>query len=244
LDGTPVDAEKLIDAALTLTAERGWRALSLPQIAAAAGVSLADAYSAFQTKTALLNGIMARTDRLMLAGEAPDMGENVRDRLFDVVMRRLDALEPHKEAVAAIVDELPADPLTVLAVLPQFATSMAWTLEAAGVSASGMSGALRVKGLAVIYLTTLRTWLQDDSADAARTMAALDRALRRTEMLVHACPGLPWRRSRQSDADWAPDDVPSGGVPSGGVPPGEVPPGEVPSGEVPSGDAPGAGSRG
>ena len=229
MDGTSTDAERLIDAALTLTTERGWRGLTLPQIAAKAGVSLADAYTAFPTKTALLTGFLARIDRQMLAGEAADMAENVRDRLFDVVMRRLDALEPYKDAVGAIVDDLPADPLTALAVLPAFGNSMAWTLETAGVSASGLSGALRINGLSIIYLTTLRTWLQDDSADAARTMAALDRALRRTEMLIRACPGLPSRRSRQPDAE---------------LTSGEAPSGEVPSSDVLSGDASGAENRG
>jgi AcrR family transcriptional regulator len=234
VDGTATSAEKLIDAALALTAERGWRDLTLPQVAVTAGVSLADAYAAFPTKTALMNGLLARTDRQMLAGEAPDPAENVRDRLFDVIMRRFDALEPHKDAVAAIVDDLPADPLTALAVLPAFGNSMAWTLEMAGVSASGLSGALRIKGLAIIYLTTLRTWLEDDSADAARTMAALDRALRRTETLIHACPGLPWRRSRHPDSGWTPGGAPSEGVPAG----------EVPAGEVPAGEEQGTGDRG
>ena len=237
MNGTANDAERLIAAALALAAERGWRDLTLPQIAAKADMSLADAYTAFPTKTALLNGFLARIDRQMLAGEAPDTAENVRDRLFDVVMRRFDALEPHKDAIGAIVDDLPADPLTALAVLPAFGSSMAWVLETAGLSASGLFGALRINGLAIIYLTTLRTWLQDDSADAARTMAALDRALRRTEMLIRTCPSLPSLRSRQPDTGY------TGWTPGKG-PVGEVPSGEVPSGEVPSGDAPGAGSFG
>jgi AcrR family transcriptional regulator len=228
LDGTSTNAEQLIDAALRLTVERGWRDLTLPEIAAEAGVSLADAYTAFPTKMAILTGFMARIDRQMLAEGAPDTAETVRDRLFDVVMRRFDALAPHKDAVAAIVDDLPADPLSTLAVLPTFGNSMAWTLEAAGVSGSGLSGALRIQGLAIIYLTTLRTWLQDDTADAARTMATLDRALRRTEMLIRACPGLRRSASKPVRDDGqpaerrpgalSPGNSPFGGAPEGGNP--------------------------
>lgn len=228
MDGTSTHADSLIDAALALAVERGWRALTLPEVADAAGVSLADAHATFSTKTALLNAFVARIDRQMLTGEAPDRSESVRDRLFDVIMRRLDALEPHKDAVAAIVDDLPADPLTAVAVLPAFGNTMAWILETAGLSASGLSGALRIKGLALIYLTTLRTWLQDDTADAARTMAALDRALRRTEMLISTLPRLPGRRFQQREAPWTPDEAYSGEgstaeIPAGGVPAGEMP---------------------
>jgi AcrR family transcriptional regulator len=238
LGGTSTNAEQLIDAALRLTVERGWRELTLPEIAAEAGVSLADAYTAFPTKMAMLNGFMARIDRQMLAEGAPDTAETVRDRLFDVVMRRFDALGPHKDAVAAIVDDLPADPLSTLAVLPAFGNSMAWTLEAAGVSASGLSGALRIQGLAIIYLTTLRTWLQDDTADAARTMATLDRALRRTEMLIRAFPSLRSHRKRRPDPGPTWDKGQSGEGQSGALNAGDFP-----SGDSPSGDAPEDGNR-
>jgi AcrR family transcriptional regulator len=226
LGGTSTNAEQLIDAALRLTIERDWRELTLPEIAAEAGVSLADVYTAFPTKMAILNGFMARIDRQMLAEGAPDAAESVRDRLFDVVMRRFDALKPHKDAVAAIVDDLPADPLSTLAVLPAFGKSMAWTLEAAGVSASGLSGTLRVQGLAIIYLTTLRTWLQDDTADAARTMATLDRALRRTEMLIRACPGLRSRRSPRPEAGAIRDEGQPGALDSEDFPAGASPVGD------------------
>lgn len=225
MDGTSTNEERLIDAALRLTVERGWRELTLPEIAAEAEVSLADAYTAFPTKMAILNGFTARIDRQMLAEGAPDTAETVRDRLFDMVMRRFDALGPYKDAVAVIVDDLPADPLSALAGLPAFGKSMAWTLEAAGVSASGLSGALRIQGLAIIYLTTLRTWLQDDTADAARTMATLDRGLRRADTLISAFPGLRSRRPRPEPAR---DETQ----------PGEVPPDSANSGDVPSGDAP------
>lgn len=215
-------AEQLIDSALKLTEERGWRGLTLPDVAAEAGVSLPDAYSAFPTKMALLNGFLARIDRQMLSGEMPDPTDTVRDRLFDVVMRRFDALEPHKNAIAVIIDDLPGDPLSALALLPAFGASMAWMLESAGLSASGVWGALRIKGLAVIYLTTLRTWLQDDTVDAARTMAALDRALRRTEMLIQAFPGLSSRRRPWRDRASSSTASASGSIRGEGL--GEVPP--------------------
>ena len=60
-------------------------------------------------------------------------------------------------------------------------------LEAAGLSSSGLIGALRAKGLALVYGEAFRVWLGDDSKDMAKTMAALDRALRRAERIVCLC---------------------------------------------------------
>jgi hypothetical protein len=54
-------------------------------------------------------------------------------------------------------------------------------LEAAGIGSGGLKGCLRVRGLALIYLTAARAWLGDDTEDLAPTMAALDRALMRAQ---------------------------------------------------------------
>lgn len=183
-------ADRLVAAALQLIPARGWRNLTLAEVAAEAGVSLIDAYDTFPTKAGLLAGFIMQTDRRALAGGPAERTEPVRDRLFEVVMRRFDALVPHRPALAAVLRDLPADPLTVLLVAPRFGTAMAWLLEAAGLSSSGIIGAIRVKGLALIYLGTLRTWLEDDSPDMARTMAYLDQALRRSETVVRLIPGM------------------------------------------------------
>ncbi|MFX7212929.1 hypothetical protein ABTI51_18345, partial [Acinetobacter baumannii] len=59
-----------------------------------------------------------------------------------------------------------------------------WMLEAAGLDSGGLAGIARRKGLGLIYLDVLRTWRDDDSVDMARTMAVLDKRLKRAEALA------------------------------------------------------------
>ncbi|MBL8658967.1 MAG: hypothetical protein JNM75_04340 [Rhodospirillales bacterium] len=181
--------ERIMHAALARAAAGGWRSASFAAVAADADVSLVDAYSAFPTRLALLAGLLARTDRRVLEDGPADPEDSPRDRLFDIVMRRFDALAAVRDGMVAIVREMPGDPLTAMQLAPSFAASMAWMLEAAGLATTGVAGSLRVKGLAVVYLATLRTWLDDDSIDMAKTMAALDRNLRRAESLARFLPG-------------------------------------------------------
>jgi hypothetical protein len=103
-------------------------------------------------------------------------------------MRRYEALAPHKAALSAILRHGCRHPLAALCGIPGLLHSMAWMLEAAGISTAGLAGMLRAKGLAAVHLATLRVWLRDDSPDMARTMAALDRNLKRAESLAGSLP--------------------------------------------------------
>lgn len=179
---------KIIEAAMKLAAEEGWRDLSLARIADAAKLPLSKVYPEFPSKQAILDAFSRRVDVRVLAEEAADAREGgARDRLFDVLMRRFDALAPYREALGNIVCDQARDPLSALCGLCRLRRSMACMLEAADLSAGGLRGLLRVKALMAAYLAALRVWLRDDSPDMARTMAALDRQLRGLERLAGFC---------------------------------------------------------
>ena len=178
----PGDSDRIIDAALACFARQGWRRLSLAEIAAEAGLPILRVYRLFSSKPAILCGFFRRIDETVLA--APLEGEpdeRPRDRVFDLLMRRFDALQPYRAALDVLARELPTDPLAALAAGAGLLRSMRWMLEAAGISAEGLGGAVAVKLTAAAYLATLRVWRRDDSPDLAPTMAALDRRLRGIE---------------------------------------------------------------
>ena len=103
----------------------------------------------------------------------------VRDRLFDVLMRRFDVLQAHRGGVLALKTFLPRDPMLAMSLGAAHLASMAFMLEAAGIPASGLRGALRTNGLVAVWLRAARAWEGDESEDLSATMAALDAALDR-----------------------------------------------------------------
>ena len=106
------------------------------------------------------------------------------DRLFDLLMRRFDALGPYKPAIEVLRRELVTDPLTVMCAGRSLMRSMFWMLAAADIATGGIRGAIAVKLTAATYLSTMRVWRGDDSPDLGRTMAVLDARLRRIERLL------------------------------------------------------------
>ena len=177
-------ARETLDAALRLAATRSWADIALAEIAEEAGLKLSEIYAIYPTKGAILAAFSRRIDGLVLTEDMEGLEDSpARDRLFDVMMRRFDELEPYRDAVGNILADLWSDPVSALGGLPQLSRSMGWMLEAASVPTEGWRGLLRVQGLVGIYLATLRVWLRDDSADKSKTMAQLVAYLRRIETL-------------------------------------------------------------
>lgn len=181
-DRPPLDTDVLLDAALDLIGRDGWRAFTLQALAGALDLPTARVVAALPSREAVLAAALRRVDALMLAEvTAEDEAEPPRDRLFDLLMRRLDAWTPHKAAVAALWREGLFDPLALPATACAWGRSLRLTLEGAGISTRGLRGVLRVKGLALVEARVLRVWLSDDSPDMAATLKCLDETLGRAE---------------------------------------------------------------
>lgn len=187
--------------ALELAALQGWRHTTLGDIAMAAELTLGEVLAVYPSKASIVSAFVRATDAEVVAGGDSDLGDQPpRDRLFDVMMRRFDALGPHKDAVRAMVGASLGDPVAALCGAFRLRRSMALMLEAAHINAAGMAGIIRIKGLAAIYLAVLRVWLNDDSDDGSATMAALDKRLGQAESLLALCR-LPRRRDADSEAE-------------------------------------------
>ncbi len=170
--------EEAVHAALKLVAERGWEQVSLRDIAGALGIGLGELREYVEDKTDILVALGRMIDRKVLeaVGEG-DSESSPRDRLFDVLMERYEALNDYREGICAVLDSFLCDPKQAVIGLPHLARSMSWMLEAAGIGTEGVKGAVKVAGLTAIYLKVLKAWKEDESADLSKTMAALDGAL-------------------------------------------------------------------
>jgi len=194
----------LITSAFDLAAQRGWHRISVAQAARHAGLALDRARARLPGRMVLLLRFVRMADRAALAGAAEE--GSPRDRLFDLLMRRIDVLQNHRAGVLAVMRALPADPAAALLLATTNLCSMGWMLEGAGISAVGPLGLLRAKGLLAVWLWTLRAWQRDASDDLAPTMAALDQALVRAEQAAN------WLRARPP-APPAPPEPPEPAVP-------------------------------
>jgi AcrR family transcriptional regulator len=183
----PDPQTRLADAAFRLLAEITWADLTLASVARAAKVPPAELLATAPSKAALL-GIMLR----QLSGELarryrPDReSQSARDRTFDVCMTWFGLQQPRKKAMRALTNGLSRDPPALLSARREFVAAAEWIL-ALGEADAGAALRVRAAILAGLIMRAMPVWLADDD-EMGKTMAQLDRDLRRAENLL-------WRRS-------------------------------------------------
>ena len=187
----PEPRDAVIEALFALLAERPWGEIGLHDLAERAGVGLADLRGLFPSKGAVLAAFVRKIDLDVLKHDVKDMAdEPARERLFDVLMRRFEALAPHREGLRAARRGLLRDPLGAAEMNKVAVSSMQWMLAAAGVQESGPLGAARAQALVLVNARVFDTFLNDLDPGLARTMKALDEELRKAERWAQRADGV------------------------------------------------------
>ncbi len=172
-------ADRLLDAMLAEVPFAGWTSLALRAAAADAGGDWPTAKRIFPGGADDVLALWGtRNDRRMLAGLAEiDLDAmRIRERIAACVRLRLEALEPHREAVRMALSR---------ASLPHHAPAAARALwrtvdamwRAAGDTATDFNYYSKRGLLAGVLGATLLYWLEDDSENKADSWAFLDRRI-------------------------------------------------------------------
>jgi AcrR family transcriptional regulator len=175
--------DRVIEAGLNLFAVSGFHQTDLNQIAQKAECQPEDLQALLSDKADILLLLEQKIDAEILDAVQPrDPEESVRDRLFDLLMQRFDGLAAYRAGIKSAAQAALSSPCLFLSKAPRGIRQFGAYLDVAGTSSKGLAGMLRMKGLAAVYLFGLRAFLEDESDDLAKTMAALDKALARAEM--------------------------------------------------------------
>ncbi|MGE5369675.1 MAG: TetR/AcrR family transcriptional regulator [Chloroflexota bacterium] len=173
---------RVIDAAMKLAGRRDFGDVSLSDIAFEADISLADLRDLFPSKGAIVGGFSRRIDRQVMDDfSAKNSHDPARDRLYEVLRKRLEALEPHRDALDSIARWAARDPLTAAALNRETVNSMRFMLEAADIDCDGPVGSVKLQGLAMAWGRVLDAWFLDGFSFALET---LDREIARGERYV------------------------------------------------------------
>ena len=175
---------RVLDAWLAAFAAEGWDGTRIDAVARTAGVPIEAVAARYPDRWSAVAGQRRRVERAALAEAASDPDASVRERLFGLIMAGFDAAQPHRAAAQALHRAARRDPALAAWALANVALSLARVAAAAGVATGGWRAALRLQALAWAHRQAFRAWIEDESADLAATMRALDGALGRIDRLA------------------------------------------------------------
>ncbi|HEY3778306.1 MAG TPA: hypothetical protein VGL35_09625 [Rhizomicrobium sp.] len=178
------DPEARIAAAgFRLLASRPWRELTIASIGRAAKIPLHEVLKIAPSRSGLIAILLRQAERETMRAYRPEAGQrNVRERLFDVVMSWFDVQQPRKKAMGNLYRDLAKEPLSLLLLRAQIMRISEGLLALAEADA-GLASSVRAAGLAAVVARCIPVWLEDDR-EMGRTMAQLDRGLRRLGRLL------------------------------------------------------------
>jgi len=212
--------QKILDTFFELLKEHSYDEIRPTQLAEAAGVKLSVVRECYASKISLIEAFADKIDMAVLDEQTDDMQDQpARDRLFDVLMTRIDHLSPYKDAIRSLMQAVRDDPLLALEFNRIAVRSQRWMLEAADIKMNGFKGHAAAQGLAIAFARVLETWLDEPDAGMPKTMARLDSELDRGEDWMKRIErldgmtrrvqklGSMFRRSRKrSEETWQADD--------------------------------------
>ena len=175
-----IDYEKKIaQKTLEILEKKSWNSFSLEQILK--NVKVEKSY--VKTKFDLLKTISKYVDYLLINKTKSLENSSSKDMLFEVLMARFDILELNRKAFLEIYKSLKKNPEQFIKLLPTFLESMITTAELSKYKVNGFKGAIRLKGLMLIYFITFYQWVDDKNSSLEKTMTALDKNLDQAEKL-------------------------------------------------------------
>ena len=184
----PAAEARIAAAAFRLLAKEPWSRMTLASVARAAKLPWGDMLNVAPSRVALVGVLLRRAAADTAKHYRQDRAaQSPRERVFDAIMSWFETQNARKEAVRALYDGLKREPLTLLSLRSDFFASAEWLLALAEAD-TGTASAIRTACIGGLIAHALPIWLSDD-ANMGKTMAQVDRDLRRVERFL-------WQRSK------------------------------------------------
>ena len=168
-------------------ASDGWQSIDLEKLSHECDFDVLNVTGGIRNKVELLVAFSAFIDTTVNQSIDADLKDDqipIRERLLEALLIRFEALAPYKTGVIKLMKTFPPNPTFVVIGSKSLKLSMEATLTAVGLEAKGIQGAIRLKGLCMIFMSGVCAWAKDNSEDLSATTRILDERLKQTENII------------------------------------------------------------
>ena len=176
---------KLIDASFKIIEIEGWNNFSLKKLAESQKISLKEIINILKSKSQILKEFSKMIDHKVENNfDIKDLeNTSIKDNLFELIMLRLEYMQPYRKTLRIIIEVLKTNPLIAKSVTTNILNSIDFYLELTNAYDDSFFDIFKKKSIFVIYSYIFTIWLDDNSTELSKTMSELDRLLTFSEKI-------------------------------------------------------------
>jgi len=175
---------KIAEKTLFILSKKDWQAITIEEVYLKANIKKKIFKEIYNKQDLLINIIKFFDFNLNSLSSSVEKSSS-KDMIFEVMMIRFDILQKYRSSIVNLFNFTKKKPQEILCLLPAFIESASLMANLANISTKGLKGNLKIKGLLLIYFSTLLVWINDNSNTLDKTMISLDSNLNRAGKIVN-----------------------------------------------------------
>lgn len=176
----------LVKSSFNIIEKSGWKSFSLQKLSYAEKIPINEIKIFFKSEITILDEFSKMID--IKVEKSFDYEEltntSVKDNLFELIMLRLEFMQPYRNALKNIKNSFKSDPLVAKSVAKNVMNSLDFYLELTNAYNDSFLDIFKKKSIFLIYSYIFMIWLEDDSDELSKTMSELDKLLTFSEKIA------------------------------------------------------------
>ena len=176
----------LVKSSFDIIEKSGWKSFSLQKLSETEKIPINEIKFFFKSEITILAEFSKMID--IKVEKSFDYEEltntSVKDNLFELIMLRLEFMQPYRNALKSIKSCFKSDPLVAKSVSKNVMNSLDFYLELTNVFNDSFLDIFKKKSIFLIYSYIFMIWLDDDSDELSKTMSELDKLLTFSEKIA------------------------------------------------------------
>ena len=176
----------LVKSSFNIIEKSGWKSFSLQKLSYAEKIPINEIKIFFKSEITILDEFSKMID--IKVEKSFDYEEltntSVKDNLFELIMLRLEYMQPYRNALKSIKSSFKSDPLVAKSVAKNVMNSLDFYLELTNAYNDSFLDIFKKKSIFLIYSYIFMIWLEDESDELSKTMSELDKLLTFSEKIA------------------------------------------------------------
>ena len=176
----------LVKSSFNIIKKSGWESFSLQKLSDIEKISINEIKIFFKSEITILDEFSKMIDiKVEKSFDYEELTKtSVKDNLFELIMLRLEFMQPYRNALKSIKNSFKSHPLVAKSVAKNVMNSLDFYLELTNAFNDSFLDIFKKKSIFLIYSYIFMIWLEDDSDELSKTMSELDKLLTFSEKIA------------------------------------------------------------